>query len=271
MAVSLRALIQDWYDETLALEAVLYPLAAEDWDLPTPALGWDIRHQVAHLIWTDEALVLALSAPDDFAALRTRVLADTGGTVNAAAAFGAGAATDVIMRRWVAGQRRAAKILERADPTRRVPWFGPPMGAAAAVTARIMETFAHGQDIRDALGIQPVRSSRLRHIAHLAVAARAYSFQVNNMPVPPDEIRIELTSEGETWTWGPENAAQRVVGDVLDFALLATRRRHPDDVSLKTTGDIAAMWATVMQAYAGPPGQGPSPLSSVPQQSQSGR
>ncbi|QNE14379.1 TIGR03084 family metal-binding protein [Pseudarthrobacter sp. NBSH8] len=262
MAVSIRGLIRDWVDETQALEADLSPLSPEDWELATPAPGWDIRHQVAHLTWTDEALALALCSPDEFDALRNRVLADPEGVVNEAAASGATKAPEVIMRRWVSGQRRAAEILEGSDPSSRMPWFGPPMGAAAAISARIMETFAHGQDIRDALGLKPPRSSRLRHIAHLAVAARGYSFKVNGLPVPPDEIRVELTFEGETWSWGPEHATQRVIGDALEFALLATRRRHIDDVSLKTTGEVAETWANLAQAYAGPPGHGREPLSS---------
>jgi uncharacterized protein (TIGR03084 family) len=263
MAVSLPGLVQDWYDETLALETVLRPLTPQDWDRPTPAPGWDIRHQIAHLTWTDEALLLALTAPQEFTALAGRVQANAEDAVNEAAAAGAGAEPEVILRRWVRSQRRTARLLERADPAQKLDWFGPPMGQAAAASARIMETFAHGQDIRDALGMSPVRSPRLRHVAHLAVAARPFSFHINGLIKPSDEIRVELDSDGQTWTWGPDQATERVTGDALDFALLATRRRHRNDCNLRAEGDTANQWLNIIQAYAGPPGPGRKPLSSL--------
>ncbi|GAA3677345.1 TIGR03084 family metal-binding protein [Arthrobacter ginkgonis] len=259
MAVDLRALLKDWHDESWALESVLRPIGPRDWDRPTPAPGWGIRHQVAHLAWTDEALFLALTAPEEFGRLRLRVGADPEAAVAEAAEAGAGADPEVIVRRWVAGQRRTAQALGRLDPGARIDWFGPPMGAAAAVSARIMETFAHGQDVRDALGLAPVRSPRLRHIAHLAVAARPYSFAVNSLPAPVEDIRVELASDGETWSWGPDDAAQKVVGDALDFALLATRRRHRDDCAVQASGNLADQWLDIIQAYAGPPGEGRQP------------
>lgn len=259
MAVDLRILLQDWYDESWALESVLRSLEPADWDRSTPAPGWRIRHQVAHLTWTDEALCLALTAPEEFGKLRLRVGADPEAAVNEAAESGAGAAPEVILRRWVAGQRRTAQALGRLEPGARIDWFGPPMGAAAAVSARIMETFAHGQDVRDALGLAPVRSPRLRHIDHLAVAARPYSFAVNGLPAPAEDIRVELASDGDTWSWGPADAGQRVAGDALDFALLATRRRHREDCAVQATGALADQWLDVIQAYAGPPGEGRQP------------
>ena len=259
MAVSLPTLLQDWYEESWALESVLRPLQPEDWDLPTPAPGWQVRHQVAHLTWTDEALFLALTAPEEFGKLRLRVGTDPEAAVSEAAESGAGAAPEVILRRWVAGQRRTAQALGHIDPAGRIDWFGPPMGAAAAVSARIMETFAHGQDVRDALGLAPVRSPRLRHIAHLAVAARPYSFAVNGLPAPAEDIRVELASDGDTWTWGPGDAGQRVTGDALDFALLATRRRHREDCAVQASGALADQWLDIVQAYAGPPGDGRKP------------
>ena len=39
------------------------------------------------------------------------------------------------------------------DPRARLPWFGPAMSAESALTARLMETWAHTQDIADALGV----------------------------------------------------------------------------------------------------------------------
>jgi hypothetical protein len=47
-----------------------------------------------------------------------------------------------------------------------------------------------------------------------------------------------------------------VTGPALDFCLLVTQRRHRDDLALETTGDDAAHWLTIAQAFAGPPGAG---------------
>ncbi len=115
-------------------------------------------------------------------------------------------------------------------------WIGPPMGAPMMASARIMETFAHGQDVRDALGVPPVASHRLRHVAHLGVATRDYAFRQRRLDPPAEPFRVELTYEDETWTWGPAEAAQRVHGPALDFALLATRRRHRQDGNVVAEG-----------------------------------
>ncbi|MEO8283361.1 MAG: TIGR03084 family metal-binding protein [Pseudarthrobacter sp.] len=260
MAVPLSDLIQDWHDETAGLENILSQLTAEEWQRPTPAPGWDVGHQIAHLTWTDKALLQALSSPTEFAVLRDIVTADVEGTVNEAAAAGARVAPKAILNNWVSGQRRTAELLSGVDPTLKLPWFGPPMGPAAAISARIMETFAHGQDVRDALGLPPIRSPRLRHIAHLAVAARPYSFHANGLQEPSGPVRVELDFNGQIWTWGPEDAVERVTGDALDFALMATRRRHWNDCDVRAAGNEAQKWLEVIQAYAGPPGTGRKPL-----------
>ncbi|WP_373865648.1 maleylpyruvate isomerase family mycothiol-dependent enzyme [Kocuria flava] len=144
-----------------------------------------------------------------------------------------------------------------------MPWIGPPLGAAMMASARIMEIFAHGQDVRDALGLPPAASPRLRHVAHLAVAARDYAFAQRRMDPPTEPFRVELTHKDETWTWGPADAAQRVHGAALDFALLATRRRHRQDCAVSAEGPDADAWLDVVQAYAGPPGPGREPGSAI--------
>lgn len=142
----------------------------------------------------------------------------------------------------------------------RIPWIGPPIGPPMMAGARIMETFAHGQDVRDALGVPLVASHRLRHVAHLGVATRDYAFKQRQLDPPAELFRVELTHEDETWTWGPAEAAQRVHGPALDFALFATRRRHRQDGSLVAEGPDADVWLYIVQAFAGRPGPGRAPL-----------
>lgn len=131
-------------------------------------------------------------------------------------------------------------------------------------TARIMETWAHGQDVADALGVHREPSARLRHVAHIGVRARDFAHAVHSLPAPAEEFRVELTApDGQVWTWGPEDAAQRVSGSALDFCLLVTQRRHRDDCALVAVGPDAERWLDIAQAFAGPPGGGRKPTGAA--------
>ena len=146
------------------------------------------------------------------------------------------------------------------DPRARLPWFGPPMSAASSLTARIMETWAHTQDIADALGVTREPTSRLRHVAHIGVGARTFSYAVNGQTLPAAAVRVELTGpDGDVWTWGPEDAPDRVTGPALDFCLLVTQRRHRDDLALVIEGPAAIEWMSIAQAFAGEAGTGRPP------------
>jgi uncharacterized protein (TIGR03084 family) len=142
-------------------------------------------------------------------------------------------------------------------PRARLPWFGPDMSAASALTARLMETWAHAQDIAAALGVTREPTGRLRHVAHIGVGARAFSYAVRGKTQPPVPVRVELAAPGGArWTWGPAEAADRVTGPALDFCLLVTQRRYRDDLALAVQGPAAAGWMAIAQAFAGPPGPG---------------
>jgi len=150
-------------------------------------------------------------------------------------------------------------VMALPDGTR-LPWFGPSMSAASMATARLMETWAHGNDIAEALGVPHPATSRLRHVAHLAVRTRDFAFTLHGRTPPPDPFLIRLTApDAAIWSWGPADAAQRVEGPALDFCLLATQRRHRLDTALVATGPDADSWLDIAQAFAGPPGPGREP------------
>ena len=141
----------------------------------------------------------------------------------------------------------------------RMPWFGPPMSPASMATARFMETWAHGLDVYHALGIDPPVTDRIRNVAHLGVRTRNFSYSVHGIEPPAEEFRVQLTApSGETWAWGPEDAAQSVTGSAYDFCQLVTQRIHRDDTDLVAVGDDAEKWLSVAQAFAGPSGEGRS-------------
>ena len=132
------------------------------------------------------------------------------------------------------------------------------MGANSFLTARLMETWAHGQDIIDAVGGERPDTSRLRHIAHLGAITRGWSYVNRRLEIPEDEVYISLTGpDGQIWTWGPSEALNSVEGLAKDFCLVVTQRRHLEDTELEVTGDVAKDWMGLAQAFAGPPTNGP--------------
>jgi uncharacterized protein (TIGR03084 family) len=257
MPADLGALTDDLADETAALRQILGPLTDADWQRPTPAPGWTISDQVSHLAYFDQAAISAATDPDGFAAdIRRNGPPDPDAIARRYRELSVADLSD-----WFARSRaELLSVFAGLDPALRVPWFGPSMSAASALTARIMETWAHGQDIADTVGVRRTPTHRLRHVAHIGVSARAFSYAANGLPARADPVRVELTApSGELWSWGPADAADRVTGPALDFCLLVTRRRHPDDTAVRATGPAASQWLTIAQAFAGPPGRGRVP------------
>jgi uncharacterized protein (TIGR03084 family) len=251
--------LDDLAAESADLDALVAGLPAERWATETPAPDWTIAHQIAHLAWTDDVAALAVTDPDAFAGVVAAVL-EGSATVDGVAEESAADPPAVLLARWRAGRERLAVALGTIPAGAKVPWFGPPMGAASMATARLMETWAHGLDVADALGVARAPNDRLRHVAHIGVRARNFSFAVNGLEAPPEEFRVELVGPtGDMWSWGPEGAAQSVRGPALDFCLLVTQRRHRADLDLVAEGPAAERWLTIAQAFAGPPGAGRLP------------
>jgi uncharacterized protein (TIGR03084 family) len=249
-------LLADLAAEGDALDAAVAELEDVAWLTPTPAEGWTVAHQIAHLAWTDEQALLAVTRPEQFTAALTSPDAPLETMVDKAAAAGAGEDPGALLTRWRAGRMALAAELRDLPPGRRVPWYGPPMSAPSMATARLMETWAHGLDVTDALSMPPSLSLRLRHVVHLGIRTRDFAFAQHGLPAPADPFRVELTGpDGSLWSWGPEDAAQRVTGPALDFCLRVTRRRHRADLALEATGPDADRWLDVAQAFAGPPGE----------------
>ena len=251
MPVSMSALADDLAAESAVVRALLVPLDEDGWRRPTPAVGWSVLDQVTHLAWFDEAAVRSALEPEAFAAERAHPDPD-----GVAAAHRDRSGAEVLA--WFDDARsRLLTAFRGLDPALRVPWYGPPMSAASALTARVMETWAHGQDVADTLGVQREPTARLRHVAHIGIGARAYSYVVNGREVPTTPVRVELAApDGGTWSWGPEDAADRVTGPALDFCLVVTQRRHIADTAVRTSGPVATEWMGFAQAYAGPAASG---------------
>ncbi|MBD0861022.1 TIGR03084 family protein [Gordonia sp. zg691] len=254
--------VADLEAESAQLDALVADLDDAGWATPTPAAGWTIAHQIAHLRWTDEVATLAVTDPDKFAELLTAAVGDNPENyVDEAASAGAGAPSEELLAGWRVARDRLAAALREVPHGVKVPWFGPPMSAASMATARLMETWAHGLDIADALGVTVLPTDRIRSVAHIGVRTRDFAYLVNGKTPPAEPFGYELTApSGELWTWGPSDAANMVRGPALDFCCLVTQRRAPADLNLEIIGADAVEWSGIAQCFAGPPGQGRAPL-----------
>ena len=249
----IRALCADLGAESEALTALVEPLDTAGWSTPTPADGWTVHDQMWHLASTDERATLAASDPQHFIGVREgserEVWAQRSSSLRRLP-------DTELLTVWKSNRSHLLEALARLEPKVRVPWFGPAMSTMSFTTARLMETWAHGVDVADALGAKPPNTLRLKHIAHLGVRARPYSYTIHALAPPSAEVFVELRGlNGCVWRWGTPSD-QRISGSALDFCLVVTRRRHVADTSLLMQGELAREWMLIAQAFAGSPGTG---------------
>ncbi|EON34619.1 wyosine base formation domain containing protein [Gordonia terrae C-6] len=252
--------VADLEAESAQLDAVVAGLDDAGWATPTPAPGWTVAHQIAHLAWTDEVAAVAATDPDRFDELLGEAADSAATFVDDAAEAGAAAPVGEILAGWRAARERLADALREVPAGVKIPWFGPPMSAASMATARLMETWAHGLDVADALGVSLPPTDRIRGVAHIGVRTRDFAYVINGRTPPAEPFHYALTApSGELWTWGPADASNSVRGPALDFCLLVTQRRALADLHLELTGSDAVEWSGIAQCFAGPPGPGREP------------
>jgi uncharacterized protein (TIGR03084 family) len=253
----LSALCADLAAEQAVTDALVAPLDEAAWNTLTPAEGWTVRDTIAHLANGDAAGRRTVVDPVGFEAAKAiaRAEREQGWLVRARGMTGV-----QVLEWWRSSRAGLVEAYRPLDPATRINWYGPSMSARSFVTARLMEAWAHGQDVLDALGLTRPATARLRHIAHLGIIARGWSYQTRGLVAPEGDLRVELDApDGELWTWGPADAPDRVRGTALEFCLVATRRRHLADTALVAEGPLATEWLPIAQAFAGPPGSGREP------------
>lgn len=249
---SFHRLLDDLQAEGTELASVLAGIADRDWGSKTPAPGWTIHDQVVHLTFFDRMARLALLRPDEF---RTQSCARTAAGpdwIDRISIDRRAIPPGQLLADFTSDRSALLDTLSEVDPGYRSPWFGPSMSAASSASARLMETWAHSQDVHDALVISRVPTERVRHVCHLGVLTRSYSFRINSRPDPLEPVRVELRSPaGQRWVWGPEAAAHRVTGTAWDFGLVVTQRRRLAQTNLAATVGPATDWLLIAQAFAG--------------------
>ncbi|MFI9203866.1 TIGR03084 family metal-binding protein [Streptomyces sp. NPDC053048] len=242
------------------LDRLVTGLDDEQWRTPTPAPGWTVADQIAHLTFIFDIAGTAARDAEAFKALAAGAAGDFDGAVNAALQPFKSLTPQQLLTRWRASAEASVAALAAVPAGQVVPWLVNPLPPAVLACAGIMEVFAHGQDVADAVGVRPEPTDRLRHLAGFAVLTRDFGYLSRGLTPPEEPFRFELTApSGTAWAFGPEDATQKITGPAHDFCLLVTRRRHRDDLALVATGDEADHWLSIAQAYRGPAGEGRRP------------
>jgi uncharacterized protein (TIGR03084 family) len=253
VASDLGALLDDLQAESDALDAIIAGATPGVLATATPAEGWTVADTIGHLWFFDREGRRALEDPDGFIAGLEAIMADpeafVAGHLEESRRLG-----ESLMSAWHEERRLIIGALASTNPTVRVPWYGPPMSPMSFATARLMETWAHGQDVVDGLGADRGATDRLWHIARLGVRTRGFSYAIRGREVPDVPVLVRLTApSGGEWTWGDVDAAESISGTALDFCLLVTQRRRLEDLPLTVVGDAAQEWMSIAQAFAGEP------------------
>ena len=228
------------------------------WQTQTPFFKWSIKDEISHIAYFDRAAYYSATDSKAFQKDMEQMLegfVDYTQMHKKVNSVGGNMSSKELLVWWRINRKLLIDAYSALSPKDRLPWYGPTMSARSSATARLMETWAHGQDIVDALKKERKATKRLRHIAHIGVTTFQWSFNNRKMPVPENPVYVALNSpSGEIWEWGPDDAKESVVGDAEDFCLVVTQRRNIADVkSLRIKGENANQWMTIAQAFAGPP------------------
>ncbi len=255
-------LLDDLASEHRALGSVLARLTDAQWELPSHAPGWLVRDQVTHLAHFDEKATLAILDADAFRAdvAATREGDGRAGYERRYLARGRAMTPPALAGWWQGAGEQLVAAARTVDAKTRLPWYGPDMSALSFVTARLMETWSHGLDVVDLVGIPRPDTDRLRHVVFLGLRTRQFSYVNRGLAADETPVYVELTApSGATWAYGDATADNRITGSARDFCRVVTQRRHVADTDLLVTGSSAEEWMRLAQAFAGPPGQGRRP------------
>ena len=253
----------DFREESTALYDLIAPHGDAVFELKTQFKNWAVNDVLTHLHVWNIAADLSLKDADVFAAFFEQV----------AAAVGHGKSLRVFEQSYLNGLRGRAlletwrdyfvEMTERflaADPKKRVKWAGPDMSVRSSIAARLMETWAHGQEVYDTLGVERVNGDRIKNIAVLGVNTFGWTFANRGLDVPSPAPHVRLTApSGEMWTWNDLSEDNLVEGDATEFCQVVTQVRNIADTELRVVGETAQRWMSIAQCFAGPPETPPAP------------
>lgn len=254
---------REFLEESAALYALLEPRPASELTLATRFKAWSIEDVIAHLHLFNLAAAMSIRDPERLTVFfrDLRRVRDGGRTLREVALDElAPLRGRALLEQWRRDCEEVARVFADVDPRTRVPWGGPDMSARSSISARLMETWAHGQAVYDRLGVQRVDRDHIRNIAVLGVNTFAWTFRNRGLEVPGAVPHVVLEApSGTRWEWNPGNGAELVSGSATEFCQVVAQTRAAADTSLRIEGGIARQWMSIAQCFAGPPEDPPAP------------
>ncbi|CAO3419876.1 TIGR03084 family metal-binding protein [Azospirillum doebereinerae] len=255
--------IRDFDAEVQDLAAVLEPLAEAEWDRVTLFKGWTINDVILHLHASDVLAIASARSTEAYASLRAdmqRLRASGLSMIEESRLRFPGLRGRDLLDRWRAQADELCDLLVARDPKDRLDWAGPGMSVRMFATARQMETWAHGQEIHDALGLDRIAHDRIENIATIGVKTFGWSFLNRNRSVPDVAPHVALVApSGRVWAWNEPNERELISGRAVEFCQVVTQVRNVADTKLVVRGDAARSWMAIAQCFAGPPVDPPAP------------
>jgi uncharacterized protein (TIGR03084 family) len=257
--------ITDFRDEVAELSRLLKQLRNDDWSRATLFKGWTINDVILHLYASDYVAAASVRSPDEYAQLR--------GDMQQKRRSGLSMIEEsrlrfpdlkgnALFKLWELQANELCSLLSQRDPQERLSWSGPDMSVRMFVTARQMETWAHGQEIYDVMGVERVSHDRIKNIVTIGVKTFGWSFANRGLDIPTEVPRIELIGpSGDVWTWNSEASENLIQGSAVEFCQVTTQVRNIEDTELSVRGDVATKWMQIAQCFAGPPVDPPAPGS----------
>lgn len=256
---------EDYRQEAQALAALLQPLPESAFDTPTLFKGWTINDVIGHLYMFDVGALRSLESDEaffDFFEPLKPVVARGGSFIDMQDEWLGGVRGRDLFEKWRENSIALAESFAAVDPKKRLKWAGPDMSARSSITARQMETWAHAQEVFDALGQTRIESDKVYNICHLGAATFGWTFTNRKLPVPEEPPHIQLIApSGAVWEWNSEMSSSAIRGSAVEFAQVVTQVRNIKDTSLEVTGAVADEWMNIAQCFAGPPMNPPAPGS----------
>ena len=186
----------DFREESEALYQIVKDLSDQELEQTTQFKNWTINDVLAHLHhWN---LAADLSLKDEQVFLKWM------GSI--ASHFGKAPLREVekqtigdlrgkeLVQLWRDYYLEMSDRFENTDPKQRVKWAGPDMSVRSSITARLMETWAHGLAVYDLLGLQRADSDRIKNIAQLGINTFGWTFKNRGEDLPGKAPAVILTS-----------------------------------------------------------------------------
>lgn len=248
--------------ESQALYELMQPLSDDQFRSQTQFKNWTFDHVLGHLHVWNQAADLSVTDEAAFVSFLEEVmLALQSGSLRAFEDRQLrGLSGPELLETWHSCVLDMAARLGECDPKRRVKWAGPDMSIRSSLTARHMETWAHGLAIYDALGVYRKDDDRIRNIVILGINTYGWTFANRKLPVPDPMPFVQLRApSGEVWEWGEADQPDRIEGSATGFCQTVTQVRNVADTDLVVAGDNAGKWMEIAQCFAGPAVPPPAP------------